>query len=296
MNIDLLIADSILHTIWLHRLSTASLTSFDRLVKKIKFTPRDVNRNAGMLQCVKYLSWYLNVNINIIGLKKTRNSRIECGHTQSYKCVFPFYIFQNTLVKIMGTNRVFPNIYILFHRNRYFYINRIEGINPVLLKSFSNSPIWFQNRLITNENVMQILKNEPCSLPFNVKIYTSYSFVRGNCLKESNSTTIGDFFVGEEKGTIFLFLAPAFDTTFNIYRLMDLDRNLQKTTINFLTNIYTPEGTPVFKCKSKKNEILNQEYCICEHPETQRIYLPQNSDLKPLGNKTCYIWFELLDF
>jgi hypothetical protein len=44
------------------------------------------------------------------------------------------------------------------------------------------------------------------------------------------------------------------------------------------------EGEYEFKDPSETNkEILNQDHCICEHPDTERYHTPNNKTFGPLG-------------
>jgi len=49
------------------------------------------------------------------------------------------------------------------------------------------------------------------------------------------------------------------------------------------------EGQYNFKSQTGANkEIFNQEYCICEHPDTERYHAPNNKSFRHLGElKKC---------
>jgi hypothetical protein len=50
---------------------------------------------------------------------------------------------------------------------------------------------------------------------------------------------------------------------------------------------HIPEGTNIkSKNNNKNNELLNQDYCICDHPATNRVFLSAKCTL-PLGIMYC---------
>ena len=55
---------------------------------------------------------------------------------------------------------------------------------------------------------------------------------------------------------------------------------------NIFSNTNLTEGNKIYQAKIETNkDTLNQESCICDHSDTNRIFLPKTSSFKPLGKK-----------
>ena len=68
---NIFIPDAILHHCWLNRVST-KLQSFQELIELMKITPRTTwNKKTNIVHILKYLTWTLNVNVNLLLLTRS---------------------------------------------------------------------------------------------------------------------------------------------------------------------------------------------------------------------------------
>lgn len=272
--------DALLHHIWIHRKSSSSLKKFEELLEIIKLTPRVWNSKTNFKQTLRYITSILNININIIGLKVTRFSFWKCDHTY---CHLPFYIFQNTLVKIIRESSCFLPVHVVYFQGKYYVL--LEDIRPFLINNHHQNPVIFENIQITNTDIIKILKNDYCTIPFNINLYTSYSYIRDNAIKTLQSNIVAKYVKNDSTKILHLFIAPYLEDNFDLHVLTKIfDDTKGFENYNLFADINFTEGNTHYDKKSKKENILNQEYCICDHPDTERIFLSKKSSSKHLGN------------
>lgn len=267
-----------MHHIWIHKKSSSTLKNFQELIEIIKLTPRVWNPNIKFNQTLRYITSTLNININIIGLKRSRD-HFKCNHTPS-NCYFPFYIFQNTLVKVLREISCFLPVNVVYFQGKYYLL--LEHLDPVLIDTYPVNPVIYENVEITNADVIKILKNEIFNIPFNINLYTSYSYIRNNAIK-IQSNIIAKYTKSNSNKCLHLFIAPHLEKYFNLHVLDNIiDNNEVFNTFNLFDTNFT-EGNTHYNSKSQKEDSLNQEFCICDHSDTQRIFLSKQSSSNNLG-------------
>ena len=220
----------------------------------------------------------------MIGFKKSKLF-FKCNHDTNNNCHFPFYIFQNTLVKLLRRSHSFSSINVFSFKNKYYLYN--EGnIYPFLINIYPLQSVVFEQKVITKYEVLNILHNEPVNIPFNVKLYTSYSYLRQTSTKQIQFNIIGEYSCNN-KNTLHLFLTPHLNNVdFNLNIIENISKDLKFKQQNIFSNTNLTEGNKIYQAKIKtNNETLNQESCICDHSDTNRIFLPKTSSFKPLGKK-----------
>ena len=272
----------------------AKYKEFHNLSDELKITPRIWNSKINYRHALKYLTWTLNININVIGFKRSRNF-FECNHDVVNNCHFPFYIFQNTLVKVLRHSHPLSSINI-FKLNNKYYLYKETNIYPFLINIYPLQSVVFENKLITNNDVINILHSEPVNFPFNIKVYTSYSYLRHTWTKQIQFNIIGEFLCNNEI-TLHLFLTPHLNNgNFNLNIIENISTNINLKKQNIFSNSNLTEGNKIYHSKIESNkEPLNQENCICDHSDTKRVYLPKTSSFKSLGKKDS-LWSKFIMF
>ena len=158
---------------------------YDDIIKIIHKTPRVTwNQSTNIDHALKYISWELNVSINIIAIR-----HIKCS-THSYRNIF-VYKFQNTILKLLRKCE-YPSVNILIHDHQLYVVNNLN-IVPKLLNTPEQANIIFNNRTITPTILLQII-NKTISIvfQFTINIYTSYTYLRENS-KHISSNLIGQY-------------------------------------------------------------------------------------------------------
>jgi hypothetical protein len=253
------------------------------MVEQIKYTPRIWNSQFNLRHVLQHITWVLNTNINIIGFNRCRNNTY--AQHESKKCVYPYYIFQNSVVKLLRHPHTFPSIHLVYIKEQY-YVLKSNNLKPYLINiHFKNSTIVFENQRISQHDIIDIIKTNPVSFPFNIKIYTSYYYTHTRSTRMIEKNMIGNYFAGSEKKTLHLFLTPLLDDKqFYLHVLSNFSTNNTYNKYNIIENRHIPEGRKFIQSKPSIDKSLNQDYCICDHPKTQQLFTPNISSFKPLGN------------
>ena len=224
-----------------------------------------------MLYVLKYLSWTLNVNINLFTICEKKNTL----HKNKYILQ---YIFQNTLLKILRQPLNFNSLNIIHFENNYYILNT-PNIFPTLIDLPTSTSITFNNVNITLYHILDIL-NKNCSrtFPFNIKIFSSYCFLRHNS-KQLGTNMIGQYTnpnnPTSSQEILYIFVTPHLERhSFYIHQLINVN------TPNFHpSNPFTlPLHHEGLFTKLKKNnlpKLTNQKVCICQHENTQEMHLPK---------------------
>jgi hypothetical protein len=193
-------------------------------------------------------------------------------------------------------------LHLIYFKKKYYVIKNetLEKLNfvPYLIdKSYETGDIVFNEHVISKQDILNILKNQSVFLPCNIKLYTSYSFVRHHHTKQIQENIIANYISQSKnnyKDTLHLFIIPFLSNKdfyccilTNIKDLVSFHTN-DKFSINHVT-----EGKKLFYEKTDKEETLNQEHCICEHQDTQRIFLPSPQSFKPLASQKSQKYFLL---
>jgi hypothetical protein len=96
---------------WIKKNNTNQYQEFQQLIEKIQLTPRTWNSKNTLIHVLKLITWTLDININLLGFKQTKN-------TGQY---FLYYKFQNTLVKLLRSSPTFNSIHILLYKKNIIY-------------------------------------------------------------------------------------------------------------------------------------------------------------------------------
>jgi hypothetical protein len=237
-------------------------------VEAIKKTPRTWNSKTAIKAMLKHISWLLNININVLSFKQAGES-YYCPHGADY--YFLSYLFQNPLLKIVRKQSEWKPITIIQYNQRY-YVPVQKNFTPTLINiTPQRPPIIVENTPIHHSDILKLLQNDAVEFPFSVVVYSSYSYVKKTFFKKIQDTVLGMYRSSTSDQILHLFLAPHLDTsTFDLFTLdaMPYPVNFHKNDI--LHNQHLTEGKSIFKNSGDKiPTVLNQEHCICDHPETQ---------------------------
>lgn len=273
--------DSILHFFWSHQ---SNYKTFDELVGEIKFTPRILKSGQNTTkQILRHLSWILDININIIGFKRTRDQSHQYNEVPNESYFF-YYIFQNTFTKLNQIPKLPLNINILYFEDKYYNLIAPNiDIKPFLI--YNRSPQDY----ISKDDILKIINGEKPSKNFsyNINLYTSYNFI-SNISTTASIHIIGKYSSnnGDRKKTIHLFITPSLHgQNFECTVLSSLSKDLIFNKINKYSNGHLLEGfKSVLNKANKPQEPLNQEFCICNHLHTKRIFISKKPGTKQLGN------------
>lgn len=169
-----------------------------------------------------------------------------------------------------------------------FYLYSDDKLKPLLINLQPNTNITCESVVITNTIIDQILnQDKDLTLPFNVKLYSSYCYIRHQAQKKIQQNIIGIYCDQKNKNTLHLFVSPTLQKYNYHLNTLELPDNTSFYTKNTMCSIqHLPEGHPLLQNKRSSKvdkETLNQDHCICEHPATQRVFLTSKKTLYPLG-------------
>lgn len=234
---------------------------------------------------LKHISWSLNINITIVGFKRSRDFQKCKLHSV---CYLPYFIFQNTMVKILRSSKYISVILCYFKRKYYILHNHyLNVIHPYLINTnCQDNCLLFQDKTVTSQHIMDILNHKNPNLPFNVQLYSTYSFVFDHFVKQIQNHNIGQYLSAQNtKTTLHLFITP--ELTSNNFKFSILTSLSHDFSMNNEKNLFSfnhiQEGKKLFQNNIEIEDGLNQEYCICDHNSTRRIFLPPAHSFKSLG-------------
>lgn len=233
---------------------------------------------------MQHITWILNVNINVIEFRSTKLYYKCSRHTSP--CYLPFFVFQNTLVKLLRAPHLMPTLNIFYFKKRYFISSQMIRTAYLIDTQISQSP--FQK--ISKQNIIDILEaNSSIKISFNVILYSTYAFTRHKNINVLNKNIVGNYFLSENTELVQLFISPhLMDSDFDVYLLKSfktpqcLINNFGKFALSHLVE----QDKSIIK-KLPKEKVLNQTHCICDHSETQRIFLPKKFSYN-IGAKKYY--------
>lgn len=276
----------VLQHIWVNNLQFCpQLQEYQEMIEKIKLTPRIWNPTVKLNTLLKYLSWILNISINLIGFKRTSNHHsdtFQCKHTKL--CFLPYYKFQNPYIRFCQiSNKEFFQINILEFKSEYFSISPIS-CTPILINQLPNFNFNHQSETITLCDINDILKQKKINKKISVALYSTSSFVK-SCHVRIISKHIVGHLKNSSENMVHLFLTPHLHApTFDVYILDFSANNITFNQKNVYCNTHITEGKFDFNNPSPPNKgLLNQDYCICEHPDTERFYAPNSQSFRALG-------------
>jgi len=276
----------VLQHIWLNYLQfQPQYQNYQELIEKIKLTPRIWNPAVKLNELLKYITWILGISVNLIGLKRTQvhhNETFQCHHTKL--CFLPYFKFQNPCIRFC--QKPAPNFFqlnFLEFKSEFFSIAP-QSCSPILINQLANFDFHYKSEPVTLHDIDAILKQQPLEKSFSIALYSTSSFVRSNHVKVISEHIVGH--LKNDSATILhLFLTPHLhDPSFDVYVLDFSTNNITFNQKNVYCNTHITEGKYLFNNRFQPNkEILNQEHCICEHPDTERYHAPNNKSFKPLG-------------
>ncbi len=277
-----------MHHVWQHRLPTCTLQDYQHVVETLKLTPRMWNSNLSLNRVLRHVSFQLGLDVNIIGVKRWRNNADTlgtCVHNNSW-CVFPYFRFQNTLTKLLfpvSTN--FSQINLVFYKKRYYVLSSISYLRPFLINQLPTKTIAYNNIEIMPKDITNIIKNCPVSYPFTIAIYTSFAYVQSIWIKQIKKNLIGYSICKDNSDIVYLFITPHLNSLYSVSVLETITDDItQFNRKNIFSNPHITEGQFNNRQKSPVNQdLLNQEHCLCDHPETQQFLSPEERVFKPLG-------------
>jgi hypothetical protein len=238
--------------------------------------------------------------------------QIELPHSaHSTPCSVLKYIFQNTMSKLWFPPDFDP-IYLLQEKKNFYLLTSLpHRLTPFLINQPRFSEISFAEHLVTEQDVKEIIIPDTTlrnPKPFSIAVYTGFSYIGvKNQASKKQSALIGWHEGTRSEGqqhpmshnqpadknlnsTLHIFVTPSphnqsiFLSVLNSHETHAKMCNIK----NFYANPHFIEGEsqPIPK-KNKKSEgpLLNQRYCICEHPETGRFIVPGNRSFKSIGER-----------
>ena len=281
----LLFVDSIMHYVWNQNSPNYKEATYQQYIDKIKLTPRVWNSKTNLTRVLQHISWTLNLNINVIGLKRSRD-HIKCN--KHGVCFLSFYIFQNPLVKLLRSTNSNNNFNVLL-LNKKYYLIPITTITPSLTNAPVSENIIVNNFQIIKDHILEILKSNPnLTFPININIYSSYKYINSKFTKSITQHPIGQYKC-RANNTLHIFISPHLIDSFDMHIISNVKDIVLSQTNSLFTNPIK-EG----KCYNVKNtqpKVLNQEHCICEHSETRRVMIPSSNSFKPLASKQLQKFF-----
>jgi len=277
----------ILQHIWIScRSFHPHLQEYQELIEKVKLTPRSWNPAVKLNQLLKYLTWLLGLSINLIAFKCTKNPHsdtFQCTHTK--QCFLPYYKFQNPCIRFChNSNKEFFQINILEVKSKYYSIPS-TSCHPILINQLTNFNFHYRSEPVTLHDINAVLKQKPIEKSFSIAIYSTTSYVKSCHTKVIRKNIIGHL-QNNSDYILHLFLTPHLHgPSFDVHVLDFSSDNILFNQKNVYSNTHMTEGKYDFKGNSRPNkELLNQEFCVCEHPDTERYHAPNNKTFKPLGN------------
>jgi hypothetical protein len=266
------------------------MQSYQDLVEKIKLTPRIWNPAVDLNSFIKHVTWILGLSINIIGFKRTQPEHkniFQCNHTS--KCFLPYYKFQNPYIRFcQKEQRSFSPLNVLEYKSKYYSISSTSLCRPLLINQLPNFNFDFQSEPVTRHDIDSILKHKHIEKSFSIILYSTTTYVRKTHIKTINKHVIGQLQNNSSKHTLHLFLTPHLqgpDYDIYVLNVTSTKNSVVFNRKNVFSNTHLTEGKYDFKSRSRPNkDMLNQDHCICEHPDTERYHTPNSKTFKPLGN------------
>jgi len=286
--INTIFTDLLLQHIWEQYMQhQPQMQNYQDLVEKIKLTPRIWNPAVDLTSFVKHLTWILGLPINLIGLKKTQTQHKEifqCNHMGH--CFLPYYKFQNPYIRFCQKRQKNDSqLNFLEYKSKYYAISS-TSCQPLLINQLPNFNFYFQSQPVTLHDIDSILNHKHVEKPFSIALYSTTTYVRSTHIKTISKHVIGNLQNNSEH-ILHLFLSPHLHGYgYDIY-VLDLSStgNIIFNRKNVFSNTHLTEGKYDFKSHSRPNkDMLNQNHCICEHPDTERYHTPNRKSFKPLGN------------
>ena len=308
--IFLFAVDILLQQIWLnYRLPGVSpfpYKDYYALIETVNRTPRLWNTNHAMLETLKYISWTLNVDISIIGFRQAGMTHY-CPHAADY--YFLCYIFQNTVLKLMKKPTCWKPLIILEYKKNYYVPQKFIPFNsqPCLidLPPLSTESTTIDNITFYHADILKLLQNKPVDFSISLIIYSTYKYVRTTYTKEIQNHVIRKYDNLASNKVLHLFLAPHVNTTptskafsdcnFSLFHLKDIKAPELFHPNDIFTYKHLTEGKSVHQSNDSKSvPLLNQDFCICDHPDMEELWnIPKYVDLANTHFQTRFLYENL---
>jgi hypothetical protein len=287
--------DLLLPQIWTHhRTSACPFKNYQEMVEMIKLTTRQWNKEIVKQKIFKHVSTIFNVNINLIGFQnsETLKEKPLCEHKKT--CYIPIYKFQNPIVKLVLTkDNYFTPLHIIEYEKKFYIFNVLLNpqFNPFLIKDKPVSNLIFAGEDISHSLIWDVLQSKPMKKPFSIVIYSAYSLVNSFQTKRISSLPLGFYSAETETFPIlYVFISPHLEQpTFETFQIFQNTKTSLPNLKTIFSTTHLTEGEKVFQSSSNiDKDLLDQEFCICEHPDTKRFFSPDqatfNETFKNLGN------------
>jgi hypothetical protein len=221
----------------------------------------------------------LNLDVNIITFKKSLTYGHQCNKHNT-ECFIPVYFFQNTTKKVIGQS---PQI-IFLQINKCYYLCTQSILNPLLINLNPQHEIIFQSTKITPYIITEILnQSNNINFSFNIKIYTSYYFIKHQSSKIIQQNVIGNYFCNAEANTLHIFLTPCLSNNNFGLNMLNFSNNYFNLMNTLCAVQHLPEGERIKIQKQPNEKELNQEHCVCEHSLTNRFFSHSSKQISCLG-------------
>jgi hypothetical protein len=269
-----LFLDSLLYLLWQQNRNL--FKTYQELIECLQVTPRTKQSvNNDIKHILKYITWTLNVNISVVTISQLKNSYHKYDYEFRYK-------FQNSLVKLLKTPHKYKQITVILFKKKYYILKDECKIFPVLINVNPQSIILYKNKQILSSHILDIVEDRNTNtFPFTINIYTSYSFLKNASLKHIQNNFIGQYVHIGSNEVLHILVTP--DLTSNnsimINQLQLPTNTLQFNKHNLFANCQITEGDNIFKHTLSKEITLNQNFCICDHEETQRYISTRKSPI-----------------
>jgi hypothetical protein len=295
-----------LQQIWLNHKKPGVISPYSNyyaLVETLNRTPRMWNTSHGLLTTLKYISWTLNIDINVLGFKQAGMTHY-CPHAADY--YFLCYIFQNTTLKLMRKSSYWKPIIILEYQKQYYIPQKYVPfpVQPCLIDQSPLTAVTLNDKIsIDHKTISKILQNEPVDFPISLLIYTNYQYVKVTHTKEISKHIIKKYENPTSNHVLHLFLAPHLPTTtyststytFDLFQLTLIKDSGLFHPNDILNYKHLTEGKSVYQTNSSKSgPLLNQDHCICDHPDMEELWdIPKYADLANTHFQTRFLYENL---
>jgi len=234
-----------------------------------------MNPSVSTTTVLRQLSFKLETNIILLGFKSARHFTHvlhESDHKKhTNRCMIPYYIFNQYQYSLVNTT-IKSQIVFCYHQQNLYLIINVDPVTPLLFNWPSSQSIEFQQATVSVYDVWNILHHQPHKqFEFSIILYSSYEYKRHQSIKNMKSNMIGIYVSDERnKEILHLLVTPCLKTfQFGLSTIVLPHKTNEFNLKNSLSVPHLSEGTkliPSDKKSCQKEELLNEDYCICQHP------------------------------
>jgi hypothetical protein len=238
------------------------------MIEKIKLTPQQWNTKHSLQRTLEHITWILQVNINIIIFKRTRNFYNCTTHTIQ-TCLLPCYKYQNSIIKLL---QIKPLVTVLLYKKTLFVLHK-QCLEANLINLHPDPNISYKSVSITDQTILDVINNNPVKLQCNLKLYSTNCYTRAQSIRKISDNIIGSYCYHKQAEILHVFVTPQLmNNSINKTMLLNIKDNTFYKKNLLCSYSHLTEGDKTQYYSKESEEILNQEFCICEHPETNRIF------------------------